>query len=247
MNITDQLERAIDELYIAFKARKLDALMQGCPCCANDAELRRLSFTPLRELQREDLESYSWDAIWTVGDEKDYHHFIPRLLELMVREDAFQAEVVAKKLLLAKWQIWQEQERLAIESFFDAYWDAAIIIDSPWPIAADALCVLGNALDDLSPYLNRWIHSRESKALNQLLQFAKDESGNASQGFIQGAFWGERPQQMKQVASWLCSPTTLDVLVNRWLDESEGPLAAVLFEATEVIESAVRAARAYSN
>lgn len=208
--------------------------MQGCPCCADHAELRRLSVTPLPELSRAELEKYSWDAIWTVGSEDDYRHFTPRLLELMVREDAFQPEVVAKKLILAGWRNWSQLEQSAIEAFLNAYWDATLQIDSSWCPAEDAICVLGNALDDLNPLLNRWVTTTEPSALKQLVLFAKDQCSNA--------FWSERPEQMQQVLGWLSSPKTLDVLENRWLADPDGPLAKLLNDVVEILTLLVRAA-----
>jgi hypothetical protein len=242
MIMTPELEKAITGLYTAFQDRQLKTLMTGCPCCANDVELRRLSFTPLLDLERADLESYSWDAIWTVGDESDYRHFTPRLLELMVREDAFQSEVVAKKLVTAAWRTWPPAEQTAIETFFDAYWAAILTTDASWCVAEDAICVLGNVFDDLKPFLDRWITATEPTALKQLILFAGQESGNAWQGFISQAFWSDRPLQMKQVASWLCSPETLAKLEDRWLANPDSPLANQLKEAVDLITPAVKAA-----
>ena len=244
MQITPELEVAIQGLYQAFPSRQLKTVMRGCPCCADFAELRRLSLTPLLDLGRAELESYSWDAIWTVGSENDYRHFAPRLLELMVREDAFEPEVVAKKLIVAGWRSWSQAEQSAIEDFFSAYWDATLLIDSVWYSASDALCVLGNAFEDLKPFLARWLATTEPTALKQLVLFAGAESSNASQGFLQQPFWGERQKQMKQVAAWLCSPETLGILEDRWLADTYGPLAKLLNDAVELLSPAVRAAQA---
>lgn len=241
--MTPELEAAIEGLYKAFPSRRLKTVMQGCPCCADYAVLRHLSLTPLLDLGRAELESYSWDAIWTVGNESDYRHFAPRLLELMVREDAFEPEVVAKKLIAADWRNWSQAEQSAIEKFFSDYWDATLLIDSPWYPASDALCVLGNAFDDLKPFLARWVATAEPTALKQLVQFAGAESGNASQGFIHQAFWSERQKQMKQVAAWLCSPETLGMLEDRWLADTDGPLAKLLNDAVELLTPAVRTAQ----
>jgi hypothetical protein len=234
MQITPELEVAIQGLYQAFPSRQLKTAMQGCPCCTDFLELRRLSLTPLLDLGRAELESYSWDAIWTVGNESDYRHFTPRLLELMVREDAFEPEVVAKKLIIAGWRNWSQVEQSAIEKFFSAYWDSTLLIDSAWYPASDALCVLGNAFDDLKPFLARWLATTEPTALKQLVQFAKSGYSNA--------FWSDRQEQMQQAVAWLHSPETLAVLEDRWLADPDGPLARLLNEAVELLTPAVCAA-----
>lgn len=238
--LAPELESAIDALYQAFRGRKLAGKLEGCPCCASDAELRELSTTPLRELKTEILESYSWNALWTVGSEDDYRYFAPRLLDLMVREGAFQAEVIGKKLRLAGWTNWTSEERTAIETYFAAFW-AAALVRTPWFMDVDtALCVLGNVFDDLTSFLARWLSSDEPEALAQLTEFAQFEGGSAVNGFINQPFWDERPEQMKQVANWLTSPATLKSLEQRWLTNSEGPIAEALLVAIEAITPIVK-------
>lgn len=244
MNITPELEHAIEQLYVAFKGRELLHLMLGCPCCSDEKQLRHLSFTPLRELGLDVLEPYSWNAIWTVGTEEDYRHFAPRLLELMVRQNAFQPEIIAGKLVLAGWRRWSACEQQAIEAFFHAYWQAVLVEEATWSGAEDAICVLGNAFDDLSPFLDRWLQAPQALAIQHLAAFAEAEAANASQGFIGQPFWSDRPEQMRQVARWLASAETLRRLEERWLADPEGPAATALFQAIEYIAPAVRAAEA---
>ena len=43
-----------------------------------------LSAVPLRELTGEQVGPYSGWAMTTVGNERDYRHFLPRILELAV-------------------------------------------------------------------------------------------------------------------------------------------------------------------
>jgi hypothetical protein len=235
LKLTPELEFAIDALHRAFRGRKLAGKLEGCPCCASEAELRELSTTPLRELGRDLLESYSWNALWTVGNEDDYRYFAPRLLDLMVREGAFQAEVIGKKLRLAGWLTWTSEERAAIENYFDAFW-AAALVRSSWFMDVDtAVCVLGNVFDDLAPFLACWLSSNEPDALAQLAEFAQFEGSSAVNGFISQPFWDERPEQMKQVANWLTSPATLKSLEQRWLTKLEGPIAEALLVAIEAI------------
>lgn len=238
--LSPALETAIDGLYQAFCGRKLAGKLEGCPCCASDAELRELGTTPLRELKTELLESYSWNALWTVGSEDDYRYFVPRLLDLMVRKGAFQAEVIGKKLRLAGWRTWTNEERTAIEAYFAAFWAAALVRTPRFMDAATAVCVLGNVFDDLAPFLAEWLSSDKSEALTQLAEFAQFEGGSAINGFINQPFWDERPEQMNQVANWLTSPTTLNSLEQRWLTKPEGPLAEALLVAIEAISPIAR-------
>jgi len=143
----------------------------------------------------------------------------------MVGEDALQAEVVANKLRLAGWTSWSEQEQSALRDFFRAFWNSALTAPTAWSGAEDVLCVVGNAVDDLRPFLVRWQNANEPTAIQQLVEFAAAQIGNASNGFLGNPFWSERQPQVAQVIQWLTEPATLQHWERRWFADPEGPFS----------------------
>lgn len=60
-------EAAIERLYAAF-ARPTPAIVEGCPCCTTEEELRVLVKTPLSDLTMDRLGWYGSKALTTVGN-----------------------------------------------------------------------------------------------------------------------------------------------------------------------------------
>jgi len=127
MNISVQrieLVRAIDELYDAFDAYPLRERIDSCPHCELDAAERRLHLRPLRELTWTDLGIFSFKALTSFGDQDDFRHFLPRLLELYVLDHAgapYTLFMLCHKLDAATWTRWPADEVTAIRRFIDAW------------------------------------------------------------------------------------------------------------------------------
>src|SRR5687767_3686200 len=74
----------IEELYTAFRPYPSPSKFEGSPLKDLDAILAEVARTPLADLEEDDLGQYAGSAIWTVGSEDDYRHFLPRIFELTV-------------------------------------------------------------------------------------------------------------------------------------------------------------------
>jgi len=118
------LARAIGGLYGAFDAYPLKERIDVCPHCELDAAERRLHVRPLRQLTWADLGTYSFKAITSFGDEGDFKHFLPRVLELYVldhRGAPYSLFMVCGKLDYAGWTAWPAGEVAAVRRFIDAW------------------------------------------------------------------------------------------------------------------------------
>jgi hypothetical protein len=119
-----ELGRMIDRLYGAFDAYPLKGRIECCPHCELDAAERRLHVRPLRELIWADLGIFSFKALTSFGDEDDFRHFLPRLLQLYVLDHAgapYTLFMVFEKLNSARWTNWPPDEVEAIRTFIDAW------------------------------------------------------------------------------------------------------------------------------
>ena len=72
----------------------------------------------LRELDAEDLGKYSLKAVTTWGDEYDFKHFLPRILELW--DDCVSHDMLFMKLQYLHWETWPPQEKDAIVVYFES-------------------------------------------------------------------------------------------------------------------------------
>jgi hypothetical protein len=119
-----ELARALDGLYDAFAGYPLKERIDLCPHCQLDAAERRLHLRPLREMTWDDLGVFSFRAMTTFGDEDDFKHFLPRLLELYVldhRGAPHTLFMVFGKLADATWEGWPAEEVAAIRHVVEAW------------------------------------------------------------------------------------------------------------------------------
>jgi hypothetical protein len=114
------IRHEIDGLYEAFRTYPGRSVMPAnCTCCEPFAD-EALSSKPLSTLSSADLLDYFFLAINNVGDENDFRHFLPRILELFVVEEKphFAWQTLIHNLRAAECWRWPKSERNAMEAFF---------------------------------------------------------------------------------------------------------------------------------
>jgi hypothetical protein len=159
---------AIERLYAVFARYPLRKHLIGCPHCFSERDDRALHSAPLREMPEEKLTMFSWKTMTTWGDVRDFKHFFPRLCELSTASDDlthFGIWLFKRKLDLASYAAWPEDERDAFGAFLLAWWRALLRrgeaigeVDVRLLFAADAdaavsLHTLAAYVDDLRPFL----------------------------------------------------------------------------------------------
>jgi hypothetical protein len=215
-NASVKLQASIHQLYEVFSRYPLAEKMDVCPCgCNRAARVDDLYAKPLRELERDRLDYYAFCALTTMGNETDFKHFLPRILELSVAvlHDLrlyTDFEVVTGKLSYTRWGRWPEPERLAIQSFFQTLWrdvlNEKLEPKMEWDDTEKWLCAIAQAEDDLTPYLTHWVVDDSLEAnlalTALLLQTAVVLDSNAGRN----AFWSGRDAQYQQLKQWVRSP-----------------------------------------
>lgn len=195
-------EEAVARLCRVFQPYLGRGHLEGCACCVSDADKRRLLAAKLELLTGEDLDRFAWKALTTWGGEEDLKRFLPRLLELIATEEPlpFDVEVLFGELRLGNWARWPEAERVALLDYFHALWRECLARPSGWRTPLDLLCALGQAVEDLQPFLAAWENCRHASGFAHLRGLIEDGLSNA--------FWSEALPQMGQVVAWLANPQT---------------------------------------
>jgi hypothetical protein len=206
--VTTDLSAAIDTLYAAFALVPRPTAIVSCPCCHAPLDVRALPApVPLRDLPPEALTSYAADVMLTSGDAGDLRYFLPRLLEVSAAGGfAWPGpEVVVGKLRLAGWQTWRDEECAAVRGYLAALWTATLASEPAERDADTALCAIGNAEDDLTPYLAEWtsVLTRPTAAAQLLVLLGDGCRSVRGTRWLANGFWGDRDQQAGQVVSWL--------------------------------------------
>jgi hypothetical protein len=217
MELHPGLKASIDCLYQTFSAYLLPDYTDPCLHCHTIEDDSKLRSKPLHDLGVEELRDYIADALLVWGSVSDFKHFLPRIFELYVTVPDPASELIDPEMILSKfrygqWRTWPHPEQLAIESFLQALW-AQILNDPPqagcFTDVESWLCAIAQAEDDLTPYLNQWIHNQNPSASfalsSMLLSSAVVRPGSTGRN----AFWEDRDKQYVQVQDWIKTPDVL--------------------------------------
>ena len=229
MSDTSMLRDAIEPLYVAFSQYRLRERIDACNHCHGSDDDRLLRSKKLRELGVRELHHYIWDAMTTWGDDYDFRHFLPRILEIYaldenLTDEFIDPEIVLGKLQYARWTNWPASERETIRRYLSALWISKINRGFPWEefspsFIEDWLCAIGQAEDDLEPYLATWERAGSSAAVGNLSHLIVSIQNELTKRELRSAFWKDRQVQSAQVVSWLLGEKVREKLVS---DSTQG-------------------------
>jgi hypothetical protein len=205
-----ELTAAIEQLYTVFANYRPSAIPQFCSHCVTAEEDALLRSRPLRELTGKELARYSWKALSTWGTVEQFKYLLPRLFELISTESWPDCpQVLFLKPRRGGFVSWPDDEREAVLQFCEALWLQSLshhpVMDTipAFPSISDCLCSIAQIVDDLRPMLQAWEHDRSYTATMNLLGFADENASTLrEQRRLTDAFWGDRAEQMQQVADW---------------------------------------------
>ncbi|WCM25243.1 hypothetical protein NDN01_14320 [Sphingomonas sp. QA11] len=163
----------------------------------------------MRDLSAEAIGPYSGWAITTVGSERDYRHFLPRILELAACDGTWlgaEPAVIASKLKMGRWEEWDTDQHSAVPAVFEAGFCASLDMLPGYGYTADSwLCGLAALDRPIEPWLTLWEGSTSLNAALQLSSFIRTEEWPLdSATAVSGGFWEEvSPALRRQIACWL--------------------------------------------
>lgn len=204
--MTDELEAAIEALYAAF-ARPAPREVGGCTrCCITPGELRALTETPLRELSGDQLGSYAFSVLLTVGDVDDLRYFWPRMAELSVRGGLWtDVEVVFGKPRLGEWRSWPRAEQDALERFARAVMGDLARREVDASELDGWVCGFGRMMEDVVPLLAPLLEPTPAAEANLFALYSLN-ARRIGRGKLANAFWDDASAANEaRVAAWLRS------------------------------------------
>jgi hypothetical protein len=212
--VSEPLAVAINSLYAAFARVPRPSSIDYCQCCFTAEDERAvLTDMPLGQLPAEALRPYAANVMFTVGGVADFRYLLPRLLEVACGEGFSwpDLESVVGRLRFAEWSSWQDEERDAVRNFLAALWANALAGCPDDQDVDTVLCAIGNAEDDLKPYLTEWASALDrppdrlaaAVQLRSLLESGYRSDCNKRR--LTNAFWRDRDRQAEQVIAWLSS------------------------------------------
>ncbi len=217
------LRESAEQLYAVFSDPSWRCSVEFCEHCGpvTDALYKK----PLRDLTASDLERYCRKAMTTWGNERDFKHFLPRILELLPSSlssaPGVDIEVVLGKLRYAKWREWPARERDAIGGYLCALWDYLLARFPNEPEIDEWLCGIARAVDDLTSFLQAWWDAPGPEGYLNFAAFGGTVLHTNQ--LADAVWWEELSAQKHQVLSWLREPRTLDLLKRTQAERARWP------------------------
>ncbi len=81
--MTSELQKAIDNGYEVFSGVPKPRVIDGCSCCLDEKGIDPLLKKTLRSITPDELSEYASSVYLTVGSDKDFFYFLPRILEIL--------------------------------------------------------------------------------------------------------------------------------------------------------------------
>ena len=234
------LQTATQQLYDVFSSYPKPTQMDYSPVKDFREAWRVMRFKALRDLSADDLWQYAFSALSTWGNEQDFRHFLPRLLELMaITEIGAGNEIFARKLPYAKWRSWPNSEQTAIEDFLMIWWQTLLSNTSPqeasnqyW--AVNSLCTISNIVEDIEPFLSYWDEQTTLVAKSLIAYFINE---NASLLLSKNQLVGTWPKSSElQVRHWLSRPCLKQNLEAAFFSTEDELITSQLSEAVQNLE-----------
>ncbi|MFI1192709.1 hypothetical protein ACH4T9_05495 [Micromonospora sp. NPDC020750] len=219
-----EFERAVERLYAAFAHHPLPADMTACEHCVDPADVALFARTPLRKLTPDQLGTYLMNP-GTWGDETEFPHLLPRLLEAYATgemEHWLWPDRVTRRIS-GRWQNWPAAERDAVEHFVHVWWCRTLDGYPSAPPAQDLLDAVAELGVDVGPYLAGFAGVPGEAPARHLA----DVIDHWSYG---GSLHGDAEESMRR---WLAGPTPVDVLLSAAVASASPEIAAELAEAAE--------------
>lgn len=210
LGVTQELlPGAFDGAYATFGTVPRPARIDYCQCCMSVAEHDALiAVVPLRTMPAAVLAPYASHALMTVGDVADYRYFLPRLLEIGCTGGFGwpDLEPLFGGLARGGYRGWAADERAAVDRLFAAVWHDTLMADG-YLDPDTVLCAIGNAAEDLTPFLATWAGALgEPVVAERLARWSERDVRPLAAGWhLTNAFWSGRPAQADQVTAWLTS------------------------------------------
>lgn len=223
----ESLEHAIEDLYRVFAVYPRRSPIPACPCGCDAAVVASVlaEAGPLPELTVDDLRSFSFSALCTVGELVDFKHFLPRLFELNAETDwPYNVEIIlGGKLVLGRFRDWPREEQLAVEAYLRALFIQSIATYTGYDRAREALHAFAAGPGDVSWPLARW---------SEACRASRDARLNLVLFICFGCpqehpppFWEELARPWWDIQAWLHDPNTAEVVERAfqgWLATDEG-------------------------
>ena len=196
------MKKEIERIYSVMRRYNISRRIEGCPCCVSPEWETAITQQPLREIDDMDLlGTYASKAMTTWGTEKNFKHFLPRILETLPII-CTNCQIIFSKLAYMSWrENFREVEIEAIEDFVHALWRHSISSASFSISGMDVLECAGIAGIDQAPMLDQLFSQGGVNVISNWAYILEETANDLMQGRIKWIFWESDNEQV--VLEWI--------------------------------------------
>jgi hypothetical protein len=214
-NENDLLNQPIQRLYQVFSKHGKPGDFPTCECCVSANDRDFLLSRKLADLTADNLSEYVADVFLTVGSMPDFKYFLPRILELSVKEEFLwpDPEVALGKLALAGWSTWPEDERSAVLDVLQHKFETLLDGNDGRSDIDKWICALGRCVEDMLRFLDQML---EANRHEQLFRFIECNGSIFTKHKLDNPFWQDARDNERVVLEWLNQPRVRSLLSERY-------------------------------
>ena len=248
------LQEAVEHLYQVFEPYPLRPSSEPCLHCHEPDEERVLHEHALRKLDAHQLSGFATEAMSVWGNDVDFKHFLPRILEITVVESELDlphldwpdTESLFRHLADAHWRTWPDHERRAVERFLNAYWLAGLNRSPSGEGLRSMVTDIGSMVTalvladvDLKPFLHLWLEQPGEAPLRHLAEFANTHATLVfTRNRLSNAFWGvEQREAANLLKDWIRRGRPRHHLIDGFFHASTAQVEQEISSAVKVLEA----------
>jgi hypothetical protein len=159
--------------------------------------------TPLADLTADNLGSYAGSVFYTVGGIEDFRYFLPRILEICTTSNFLypDIEIVLKKLALADWLNWPQEDQSAVVAVLDAKFEELLDDQTLNIHTFDSwICAIGQCVETITPYLDRLLEPGREQVLKA---YANENLSAFTKNKLANGFWDRGSHNEQLTLEWL--------------------------------------------
>jgi hypothetical protein len=225
--MTEELKKSIQNLYDTFDKYQGNPNMDGSPIYDDEIELwnQQLFSKPLRELSAQDLFRFHFKSMTTWGDENDFKHFLPRLMELETEFNGFtEIALLYNKLEYAQFKTWPVEEQSSVYEFTLALWIS--LLTDPATVAEwefhQYFESIANIYPDTNLVLKIWEENNTFVSLKYLADYVLEKHTNIFRGDQKYQKYLKCLSPFKQ---WLLSANVIRKMEQAFFEFEKDPFA----------------------
>jgi hypothetical protein len=209
---------ALTSMEKAFSTVPRPKTLDSCHCCHDAPEKVVLLNTGLKHLSGQPLENFIFSVFSTIGDEESFKYFLPRVLELVALGefgDWCSLGLLGRKIAESNYQEWPDPLSNSVDSMLKIIWQEGFLkqeISDDTGLSTDLLCMIGNAVTDIQPYLDDLFKVPSHAAI-----VWESEIESARSGKVFDVFW-ENEVNKQTVINWVLSKEVEDLVMPVYLE-----------------------------